>query len=217
MTKTVDVSQKVLNAWAISLIIWSVYRATFGTELPIWIDEFFAKPFVFLFPAYWYIVRVEKKSIMQGFSLVSSRPVGDILTGVGVGLIFAVLAAFARFINGVPFSFYFDSSILIWILAMAMAGLSEQLLSTGFVFKRLYDQGSGVVKPIITAAILFSFLHIPALFGVEKISGNILLQSLILNFVLSIITSLLYVVRKNTIAPVIVQILYFLSLPLMIF
>lgn len=216
MTKSADVSQKVLNAWAVSLIIWSMYRATFGTELPLWIDEFFAKPFVFLFPAFWYISRVEKTTFLSGFGLKSERVIYDIGIGIGVGLMFLLLGVLVRFVNGNPFSFYFDNGAIIWFFSMMMAGVSEQLLSTGFVFKRLYERANGVIKPILTSAVLFSFLHIPALFGVEKISGNLLLQSLILNFVLSIITSILYVMRKNSIASVIVQVLYFLSLPLMI-
>lgn len=215
MTKSVDVSQKVLNAWAVSLIIWSMYRATFGTELPLWIDEFFAKPFVFLFPAFWYISRVEKATFLSGFGLRSERVISDMGIGMGVGLMFILLGVLVRFVNGNPFSFYFDNVTIIWFFSMTMAGMSEQLLSTGFVFKRLYERANGVIKPILTSAVLFSFLHIPALFGVEKISGNLLLQSLILNFVLSIITSILYVMRKNSIASVIVQVLYFLSLPLM--
>lgn len=215
MTKTTDSSQKVLNAWAISLIIWSVYRATFSTDLPLWIDEFFAKPFVFLFPAYWYMVRVEKNSFLHGFGLISKRLWSDILVGTGVGFLFVLLAMLVRFINGAPFTFFVDSMGVMWFFAMIMAGFSEQLLSTGFVFKRLFEQDNGIVKPVLIAAILFSFLHIPALFGVEKISGNILLQSLILNFVLSIITSLLYVIRRNTVASLIIQIFYFLSIPLM--
>lgn len=216
MTKSVDVSQKVLNAWAISLILWSINRATFGTDLPLWIDEFFAKPFVFLFPAYWYVTRVEKTAFLKGFGLYSEKPIQDILTGVSIGLMFVLLGVLVRFVNGAPFSLFIDSTVIVWIVGMGMAGLSEQLLSTGFVFKRLYERANGVIKPILTSAILFSFLHIPALFGVEKISGNILLQSLILNFILSIITSILYVMRKNAIASVIVQILYFLTMPLMI-
>ncbi len=215
MTKSADVSQKVLNAWAVSLIIWSMYRATFGTELPLWIDEFFAKPFVFLFPAFWYISRVEKAAFLPGFGLKSERVIYDIGIGVGVGLMFLLIGVLVRFVNGNPFSFYFDNGTIIWFFSMMMAGVSEQLLSTGFVFKRLYERANGAIKPILTSAVLFSFLHIPALFGVEKISGNLLLQSLILNFVLSIITSILYVMRKNSIASVIVQVLYFLSLPLM--
>ena len=36
----VSSTQKMLNIWAIILIIWSLYRATFKTGLPIWIGPF---------------------------------------------------------------------------------------------------------------------------------------------------------------------------------
>ena len=41
MTKSeTSPTQKMLNVWAIILIIWSLYRATFKTGLPILFDEF---------------------------------------------------------------------------------------------------------------------------------------------------------------------------------
>jgi hypothetical protein len=215
MTKSVDTSQKVLNAWALSLIVWSVYRATFKTDLPLWIDEFFAKPFVFLFPAFWYISRTEKKSFITAFGLSSKNVWKELGIGLAVGSIFFILALLVHFVNGSDYAFTFNANTVIWVFGMIAAGFSEQLLSTGFVFKRLYEEGRGVIKPVLTSAVLFSFLHVPALFGVDKIAGNILMQSLILNFVISITTSTLYVLRKCTIAPIVVHALYFLSLPFM--
>lgn len=215
MTKSVDTSQKVLNAWALSLIAWSIYRATFKTDLPLWIDEFFAKPFVFLFPAFWYISRTEKQSFFTAFGLHSKNVWKEIGVGFGIGSIFLSLALLVRFVNGTEFLFTFNTNTVIWMAGMVAAGFSEQLLSTGFVFKRLYEEGRGIIKPILTSAVLFSFLHVPALFGVDKIAGSVLMQSLILNFVISITTSTLYVLRKNTVAPIVVHSLYFLSLPIM--
>lgn len=215
MTKSVDTSQKVLNAWAISLILWSIYRATFKTDLPLWIDEFFAKPFVFLFPAFWFITHTEKKSFLTAFGLRSNNVWKEVGIGLAVGSIFFILAILVHFVNGSDYLFTFNSDNGIWILGMVAAGFSEQLLSTGFVFKRLYEEAHGVIKPVLTSAVLFSFLHVPALFGVDKIAGNVLMQSLILNFVISITTSSLYVLRKSTIASIVVHALYFLSLPIM--
>jgi len=61
----VSSTQKMLNVWAIILIIWSFYRATFKMNLPVWFDEFIAKPMVFLFPIYWFITKLEKKTIFK--------------------------------------------------------------------------------------------------------------------------------------------------------
>lgn len=215
MQKTQDVSQRVLNAWAISLIVWSVYRATFKTDLPIWIDEFIAKPLVFLGPAFWYITRTEKTSFREGVGLESETPWKDTLIGLGVGSMFILLAVLIRFARGLVFSYTFTPDALIWVLAMGAAAVSVQLLSTGFVLERLMRENAGPAKPILISAVLFSFLHVPAIFGVDKIAGSTLMQMLILNFFVSLTTSFAYVLRKSTIAPIIIHALYFLSLPIM--
>ena len=44
MKENVSPLQKSLNVWAIILILWSIYRANFGTSLPTWLDEFLVKP-----------------------------------------------------------------------------------------------------------------------------------------------------------------------------
>ena len=60
MKSKVTATQRALNLWAVILIIWSVYRAKF--RLPEWLDEFIAKPLVFILPVYYYIRKIEKKT-----------------------------------------------------------------------------------------------------------------------------------------------------------
>ena len=66
MKQKTSPTQKALNVWAIVLIIWALYRAKFRTDLPIWFDEFIAKPAVFILPIYYYISRYEKKNFFSG-------------------------------------------------------------------------------------------------------------------------------------------------------
>jgi hypothetical protein len=63
---------------------------------------------------------------------------------------------------------------------------------------------------------LFFFLHIPVLFGVDKISGSTLVQMLILNTVISITTSIVFMMRKNIVSPIIIYAFYLLSLPILL-
>ena len=64
MKKPITPTQRMLNMWAIILILWSVYRTYYGTELPIWFDEFVAKPLIFIFPLVVYIQKIEKKAFL---------------------------------------------------------------------------------------------------------------------------------------------------------
>lgn len=209
-------TQRMLNIWAITLIIWSFYRATFKSELPMWFDEFVAKPFVFLTPAYFYIRQTEKKPFWEGVGFTRKNISKTILFGAIFGLLFLLIAALSRYLRGIPFvPLEISISSIMWVAATCMAALLEQTLSTGFVFKRLAEEKGAIARPLIISSVLFFFLHVPVLFGADKISGTTLIQMMILNTLLSLTTSTLFLIRKNTVAPFIVHALYLLSLPLL--
>jgi len=210
-------TQKMLNIWAIILIIWSFYRATFKSDLPIWFDEFIAKPAVYLIPVYWFITHSEKKSFLQGIGFSKKNIGSDVLFGLSFGGLFIVVAALTRVFKGLPFPHLSVSpEAIIWVLSTIMAATVEQILSTGFVFKRLSEDSKSIMRPLVISALLFFFLHIPVLFGADKISGSTLIQMMVLNTVLSITTSAIFLMRKNTVAPIIVYALYLLSLPILL-
>lgn len=218
MTKSdVSPTQKMLNIWAIILIIWSFYRATFRMALPIWFDEFIAKPMVFLFPMYLYIVKIEKTNFLKGLGFSRKNIVLDVFFGLGIGLLFVGTAFLTRITKGLPFPvFTISSTSIIWILSTVVAAGMEQVLSTGFVFNRLSAESKNIFRPLIISALLFFFLHIPVLFGADKISGSTLIQMMVLNTMLSLTTSVVFALRKNTIAPILVHALYLLSLPILL-
>ena len=218
MTKSgTSPTQKTLNVWAIVLMLWSFYRVTFKTGLPIWFDEFVAKPLVFLFPIYWFIIKSEKKQFLEGVGFVKKNTFADIAFGLVIGSLFIGAAIFTRIIKRLPFPpLYISSTSIIWVLSTVMAASMEQILSTGFVFKRLSDESKNILRPLIISALLFFFLHVPILFGADKISGSTLIQMMILNTVLSLTTSVVFLLRKNTVAPILVHALYLLSLPILL-
>lgn len=210
-------TQRILNVWAIILIIWSFYRATFKSDLPLWFDEFIAKPIVFILPVYWYITRTEKKRFLRSVGFKRNKALTDVLFGLGIGSLFIGVAVLTRITKGLAFpSFTISPEVIIWIFATVMTAVSEQILSTGFIFKRLSDESKNVFKPLLISALLFFFLHVPAMFGVDKIAGSTLVQMLILNTVMSLTTSVVFLLRKNTIAPILVHAMYLLSLPILL-
>ena len=211
------ISQKVLNVWAISLILWSFYRFTFTTSQPVWVDEFIAKPLLFLLPLFWYVTKSEKQPFLKGIGVEAKHIWTNIFMGVGVGGLFLLLAFLVRFLKGGTLPhLVLSTSSLVWVLAMVAAGTTEQVLSTGFVFKRLHEESKKIIQPVITSAFLFFFLHIPVLLGTAKIIPSVVIQTMALNIVLSVITSVLYLLRKSTIPAIVAHLLFFLSLPLLV-
>ncbi len=207
-------TQKALNLWAIILIIWAIYRAK--TRLPEWFDEFVAKPLVFILPVYYYIKVFEKKDFFSAIYLKSKFPLKDILLTALIGFIFffsAVLANYLRF-NRLTLStqpFNLEGLVLTVLIALATA-ISEEMLSRGFVLKRLYDESKNIYTSSFFASILFFFLHVPILFTNMKISGNLLLMFLATDMVLSLVNCFVFLERKNLIPPILIHALYNLSI-----
>ncbi len=210
-------TQRMLNVWAIILILWSFYRAAFKMNLPVWFDEFVAKPLVFLLPIYFFILKTEKKSFFKAIGFTKKHFFSDALFGLGIGSLFIIVAVLVHIVKGTQLPlFQFTSDSFIWIASTIMAATTEQILSTGFVFKRLSADSQNIIRPLIISALLFFFLHIPSLFGADKIAGSTLVQMMILNTIMSFTTSVVYLLRKNTISPILVQALYLLSLPILL-
>lgn len=218
MATKISATQRALNLWAIILIIWSVYRA--NLKLPEWFDEFIAKPFVFIFPVYYYIINIEKGKFFEGLWIKPKKILIDILYGLGIGSIFFITAVLANsikfkklfFINT---SFDIKTVFMIGLIALA-TGISEEILSRGFILKRLYEESKNKLTASFFASILFFFLHVPMLFTNVKITGNLLLLFMVTDLILSLVNSYLFLERKSLVLPILVHALYNASLILFI-
>ena len=215
MKEKVSPTQKVLNLWAVVLILWSIYRATFKTDLPVWFDEFILKPFVFIFPVYWFIKNVEKKHFFSSIDLRLKRLPADIILGGVVGIIFLVIGYVGALTRSHKFSMPELGVSFALTVAIALAtAISEEILSRGFVLKRLYQESHNLVSSIGLSSVLFFVLHIPILFTIEYVTGAMLLQVMVTDILLSFAISLLYLDRKSLLLPIIVHMFYALSLSL---
>ncbi len=213
--------ERVLNVWAIVLIIWSIYRSTFHTDFPIWFDEFIAKPLIFLLPIHIFIKRNEKKNFFTAVGLIRRSAGREMIVGVALGLIFFLAGAIGVALHeGTPlFSFlaliHGKKVLYFGIIALATS-VSEEILSRGFVLKRLYADSKNIYSSSFFASVLFFFLHIPILFTLTSVTGTLLLQVMITDIVLSLIVSFLFLRRKNLVVPIFVHAFYSLSIYLFI-
>lgn len=212
--------QKVLNVWAVVLIVWSVYRAYFKTELPIFFDEFIAKPAVFLIPVYYYITKVEKKNFFSAIDLKNENLSKNIRLGLAIGFIFFLSGVLGVFLKSQNIATVFSNqnfAVIGSFLLIAIAtSFSEEVLSRGFVLKRLYEETKNPFSSSFFASILFFFLHVPILFTNEKIVGMVLLKVMFTDLILSLAVSFIYLERRNLLLPILIHAFYNLSLYLFI-
>ena len=210
--KKVTPTQRALNLWAVIIIVWSVYRTYL--HLPEWFDEFIAKPLVFVLPVFAYIKWVEKKDILSSLFLNKNLKVflKEFFISLGVGLILlltALLSVYLRFKKVGLFSNFpsFNQLTLIFITALA-TGITEEILSRGFVLKRLYEESKNAYSSAFFASILFFFLHVPILFASSKINGSMLLVFMVTDLLLSMVTGLIMIQRKSLTVPILIHTFY---------
>lgn len=182
--------------------------------MPEWFDEFIAKPLVFVLPVYWYIVHSEKKNFIEDIWLKSKSLSQDIVIGGAMGLLFMGSAFMANVVKHGSFAlgdFNSQSLILISLVTLATA-ISEEILSRGFILKRLYEDSKNIYISSFNASILFFVLHIPILFTIPELRGTMLLMFLATDFILSLVVSFMFLDRKSLVAPILIHAFYNLAI-----
>jgi len=210
--------QKALNLWAVILIVWSFYRSYL--KLPVWFDELVAKPLIFVLPVFYYVKKVDKKKIKEYFFLKFGikEIFNDILYSLGVGLIFfltAIAASYYRFGKIVFFGKLPTLPNLLSIVVIALAtGITEEILSRGFVLKKLYEDSKNALSSTFFSSLLFFFLHVPILFNNPKVNGNMLLIFMVTDMLLSMVNGLIFIQRKSLVVPILIHAFYNIVLAL---
>jgi len=210
--------QKALNLWAVILIVWAFYRSYL--KLPVWFDEFIAKPLVFILPVFYYVRNVDKQSVCQYFclKLKFKEIINDLFYSLGIGLVFLVTAMAATYFRSGKFAFLgkvpsFEQFIYLLLIALA-TGITEEILSRGFVLRKLFEDSKKTLSSVFFASILFFFLHVPILFTNVKITGNMLIVFMTTDMLLSMVNGLLYLQRKSLIVPILIHTFYNLVIAL---
>jgi|SRR3989339_475672 len=204
--------QKALNLWAVILIVWSIYRTYL--KMPEWLDEFIAKPLVFVLPVIYYIRKIDKQNVLSSLyiSLKPKKLFQDFLYAVGVGVIFFITASLAYFVKSgkfISFNYNISSANIFLIIITALAtGITEEILSRGFILKKLYEESKNPISSTFFSSILFFFLHVPILFTNAKIGGNLLLVFLATDLLLSMINGLIFIERKSLVIPIFLHAFY---------
>jgi len=212
MKSKVTPLQKALNLWAVILIFWSIYRTYL--QMPEWFDEFIAKPIVFVIPVVYYIKIIDKKNVLESLfiHLEPKKLLRDFLYSLVVGLIFLGTAFLTYYLKTNKFLMIGNitsTKTLIMIILTALAtGITEEILSRGFVLKKLYEESKNPISSTFFSAILFFFLHVPILFTNPKINGNMLLMFMGTDLLLSMVNGLIFIERKSLTVPILIHAFY---------
>ena len=127
----------------------------------------------------------------------------------GIFLLTAILAIYIKNQKIVLFNNFPGISNFLFISITALAtGITEEILSRGFVLKKLYEESKNIYTASFFASILFFFLHVPILFANTKITGGMLLMFMTTDMLLSMVNGLIFLQKKSLVIPIFIHAFY---------
>ncbi len=216
MAKQTDSSlEPIYRLWGWVLFTWSLYR--YFLKLPEWVDEFIAKPLVFVAPVLWYVLKKEKRTL-ESVGLTGKNFFNSVYIGLGFGMVFAIegIAAHAIKYGSVdvnPIAAFRDYGFFLIVISLATA-FSEEVLSRGFIFNRIYEKTKNLPYAALIGSVLFVLLHIPILVTTTKLTGMTLVLFFVTDLVLALANSMLFVYTGSLVAPILVHIFWNMTVAL---
>jgi membrane protease YdiL (CAAX protease family) len=212
MKQKISPVQKALNLWAIILIVWAFYRAKI--PMPIWFDEFVAKPLVFILPVYYYITKREKMNFFAGINFYPKKITRDLTLGSIIGIVLITTAILTHLIRTSKLINLNLNQLSLMIVFTLAAAISEEILSRGFILKRLYQDSKNKLSASFFASILYFFLHIPIIFTNPQINSNSLFLFMTIEIIFSLIISLIFI-DYGLLLAILIHFFYSLSLSIL--
>lgn len=205
----------VYRLWAWVLLAWALYR--YFTNFPEWLDEFIFKPIVFVGPVIWYVLKVEKQKL-SSIGLTMRNFFTSIYIGLGFGVIFAIEGVVTHMVkygklDVTPIGAFQTYGFYLIIISFATA-FSEELISRGFVFNRIYEKTKNLPWAAVLSSFMFMGLHVPILLTTNKLTGMTLVLFFVTDFVLSLANSLLYYNTGSLVAPILVHVFWNMTVAL---
>ncbi len=207
--------EPIYQTWAWVLLLWSLYR--YFLRLPEWFDEFVAKPIVFIGPVLWYLKNKEQRTI-ESIGVTGKNVFNSIYIGLGFGMVFAMEGIAAHAIkygklDVSPIAAFKEYGFFLILISLATA-ISEEVLSRGFVFGRIYEKTKNLPYSAFMGSILFILLHVPILVTSNHLTGMTLVLFFVTDFVLAFANSMLYATTGSLVAPILVHIFWNMTVAL---
>jgi membrane protease YdiL (CAAX protease family) len=202
--------RQLFLVWFVIFLVWAFYRAYFS--LPEVVDEFIAKPLIFVGPVVYLVLFREKKGIGElGFRASPRNIMLDIYIGIILGILFAMQGLLANYVKygtlafAIPEAVKGSGGILLFLLINTATSVTEEILGRGFLYNRLFRTSGNQMGSALIGSILFLLLHLPIVLTRLHLMGTSLLVYPISILILGITNSYLFTLRGSLTLPILVH------------
>lgn len=206
----------VYQVWGLILLLWGLYR--YYVHLPEWADEFILKPVIFVVPVVWFVLRYERRPL-ESLGLTTKNLFRSIYMGLAFGGLFALEGLAANYfkygkITINPIEAYHQYGIVLLLILSLATAYSEELLSRGFVFRRVLEEKKNLWTAASLSTLMFMFLHVPILILSLKLQGMTLVVFFVTDFIIGFVNSLLYYNTGSLVTPILVHLFWNMTVAL---
>lgn len=185
------------------LILWGSYRYFF--HYPEWIDEFVAKPLIYLTPTFLLLLNERKTFSSIGFSKKNFKR--NICIGLLAGVFIAGEALLTKQFKYGSMRFNPDNLsiyLLIGSYVLSLAtGFTEEVVFRGYIQTRLNTTLKSSIFSVIISSVLFVIIHLPLIIFVLGYSLTDTLIYCFLLLILGALNGILFNYTKSLVAPTI--------------
>lgn len=187
------------------LITWGVYRHFTHFSEPI--DEFIFKPILWLLPIFIIVRYIEKRKI-QSLGIARKK---DSLESFVYGYLFAAFV-FSEYIATVYLKFHTISfnpdhlnifQIATFFFTSLATGITEELVFRGYIMTRLKESWGNKFFANIVSSVLFSLIHLPAIFFIQQPTPSTFLSIIVFDLTLGIVNGYAFYKTESLTAPII--------------
>jgi membrane protease YdiL (CAAX protease family) len=200
---------RVIGLYAFVFIVWGMYRAVLF-RMPVWIEEVVLKGLVFGLPVFWLAIRREGHAL-KDLGVTSKRIFESVYIGISLGVLLGVVGQVGNIVRhgSLTLASYqlHSEDVGIYIILALITAFWEGLLFFGYILLKL-SRITHELRAAGITAVLYSFIHLPALLLIQNLGiGQVLLSAVLLGL-LGFGSAILMLRYQNLAAPIMVQALW---------
>lgn len=190
--------RRIFSLYLIIFVLWTGYRIIF--RLPEWVDEFVAKPIVWLTP----LLFLRKDTFGNTLKSLGIKASYSILFGLSIGIVyFCAYTLFSNFKFGLPTFNPTHLSLkgiyLQLIIAFITGGIEELIFRRYFLEEAILFFNDRIISNLFVT-LLFTLIHLPLIMFVYRYSLAETISYLSLLTISGFIYGLVYLHKKSLLA-----------------
>lgn len=193
--KKISGLKEILSLYIVIFVLWMGYRFFF--TLPEMVDEFIAKPILWLSPLF-LLQKRNLLSIVRTFRInILYSVIFGLFTGVIYFFLYVVLSSFQFGIPSINPTHFSLMGLFLQLLTALSTGLTEEIVFRGFILEKSLSLFNDRILSNSFTTLLFTLIHLPVIIFVYHYSFMETISYLSILIITGYVYGLVYLHKKS--------------------